>query len=171
MNLCKCGCGQVPKRKNSLWCHGHFIRINNPTKGTDFSKEHRHNLSIAIKNKRCGENHPMFGMSGDKNPNWKGGRDRDFKIRIKASYKYKNWRQDIFIRDDFTCQKCGKKGGELNAHHIKKFNQIIREMKLSLPLLEVYEAALIYSPLWNTNNGITYCRECHNKEHKTKIRL
>ena len=64
------------------------------------------------------------------------------------SLEYRNWRRTVFIRDEFTCQKCGKKHIYLEAHHIKPF---ILYPKLRL----------------NINNGITFCKNCHLKKfHK-----
>ena len=40
--------------------------------------------------------------------------------RIRNSSKYFDWRDDVFKRDNYTCQCCGQVGGKLNAHH-KKF--------------------------------------------------
>ena len=41
--------------------------------------------------------------------------------RIRKSADYKKWRWDIFVRDDFTCQICGTRGGRIRANHIKRF--------------------------------------------------
>ena len=41
--------------------------------------------------------------------------------QIRRSIAYREWRQAIFARDDYTCQMCGKRGGEMHAHHIKTF--------------------------------------------------
>jgi 5-methylcytosine-specific restriction endonuclease McrA len=74
---------------------------------------------------------------------WKGGtkseRDRQY-----HSEEYQNWRIGVFTRDGFKCVECGKIGGELNAHHIK--------------------ARSLYPELvFDVNNGITLCLECHKK--------
>lgn len=105
------------------------------------------------------------GKFGKLNGNWKGGTSEP-RLRIKQSEKYKQWRQAIFIRDNFTCQKCFKKGGKLEAHHIKRFAVFLQEIKENLPLIDLYEAAMIYSPLWELIIGITLCKECHHKEHR-----
>lgn len=56
--------------------------------------------------------------------------------------EYKEWRTKVFERDNYTCQCCGKHGGELNAHHLYNFAQ--------------------YSELkYNVDNGITICPKCH----------
>jgi len=105
---------------------------------------------------------------GDKSFLWKGG-ITPVKRMIRKSLQYQEWRQLIFIRDGFTCQKCGKVGGFLHTHHIKKFVTLLTEAKFNLPLLPLSESALIYAPLWNIDNGITLCEKCHHKRHKGKI--
>lgn len=39
----------------------------------------------------------------------------------RQSSTYKAWRMAVLIRDNFTCQMCGKKGGLLEDHHLKPF--------------------------------------------------
>jgi 5-methylcytosine-specific restriction endonuclease McrA len=86
---------------------------------------------------------------GPLSPGWKGGKSSESK-RIRASREYAEWRLAVFTRDKFTCQKCGAKGIELNAHHIKKFADH-PELRMFVP------------------NGITLCEPCHEslkyKEH------
>ena len=55
---------------------------------------------------------------------------------------YKEWREYILLRDAFTCQMCGQKGGRLEVHHIRP--------KYLYPELTLDE-----------RNGITLCRTCH----------
>ena len=85
---------------------------------------------------------------------------------IEESYKYSEWRSTIFIRDNFTCQKCSKKGGILNVHHIKSFMSLYKEAQDCMPLLNVFDAVMMYTPIWDINNGITFCEKCHLDFHK-----
>jgi len=83
--------------------------------------------------------------------------------RIRKSFKYRQWRSDIFTRDSFTCQDCGLHSGlgktvYLEAHHIKQFSKIIEENNI-----KILEQALNCEELWNINNGRTLCKKCHNK--------
>lgn len=85
---------------------------------------------------------------GQNSNNWKGGITKE-RVKIWFSEQYKQWRLSIFERDNFTCKLCSKrsKQGEhldLEAHHIKLFS--------TFPELR-----------FNLKNGITLCRDCHNK--------
>ena len=64
--------------------------------------------------------------------------------------EYRRWREAVFKRDNYTCQDCGVRGRELNAHHKKSWAQH-KELR------------------FDTNNGITLCLECHKKVHKKKV--
>lgn len=88
-------------------------------------------------------------LAGEKHYNWKGGISPEHS-RVRESAEYKNWRRDVFIRDHFTCQKCGHRFIKIVAHHIKSFAE--------------------YKKLWfNVNNGQTLCRSCHIKIHKPHL--
>jgi len=101
----------------------------------------------------------------ENNPLWKDGKTKVDKL-LRECAKYEFWRQSVFEKDNFTCQKCGQKGGDLVAHHKKPFSKLLDEVKKNLPLFGLYEGALIYTPLWDVDNGITLCLKCHKKIHK-----
>lgn len=106
---------------------------------------------------------------GEKSLMWKGGITPIAKA-IRHSDKYLNWRSQVFIRDNFTCRKCGDKtSGNFHAHHIKSFSKITEEVKRHLPLFGLYDGAMLYAPLWDINNGLTLCKKCHShKRHSQK---
>ena len=93
---------------------------------------------------------------GERHWNWKGGLT-PLVMRIRHCYEYRLWVSDVFTRDDFTCQKCGRRGCELEAHHIKRFNEILYENKI-----KSFEEVLNCAEFWDINNGITLCVKCHN---------
>jgi len=94
---------------------------------------------------------------------WKGGITPLRKV-IQTSFLYRQWRSDVFHRDDFTCQECNIKGGILNAHHKKSFTSIIQFYEIT-----TLEEALECEELWNINNGITLCEKCHKDIHKINL--
>jgi len=111
--------------------------------GYKFSVESKNKMSEAQK--------------GEKNWNWKGG-ITPLKIAIWHSFKYRQWRSDIFHRDNFTCVWCNQKGGKLNADHIKQFGLILKENHI-----KSLEEAISCEELWDINNGRTLCISCHKK--------
>ena len=113
----------------------------------DFSEEHRKRIGLAQRGKRTGVENNM----------WKGGISK-LRYVIRGNFKYRQWRSDVFTRDDFTCQQCGERGSQLVSHHIKAFSKIISEYKIL-----TLNQALSCDELWNINNGLTLCRKCHKK--------
>lgn len=77
--------------------------------------------------------------------NWKGGSTSENQIE-RRRFPYREWRDLVFTRDNWTCQDCGTRGVYLHAHHV-------------FPFAEFPEHR--YQP-WN---GITLCRPCHAKIH------
>jgi hypothetical protein len=118
--------------------------------------------------KRCLKCANKF-KSGKNNASWKGG-ITPIEVQIRNSPEYKQWRDTIFKRDKFTCIDCEQVGGKLEAHHIKFFSDLLQEAIEMFPDLPVYDAAMLYAPLWDTNNGITYCKKHHKEFHKQYAR-
>ncbi len=111
--------------------------------------------------KRC----KSCSTRGDKSYLWKGGITK-FASLLRKSFEYRLWRDDVFTRDNYTCQICGRRSGNgervfLHAHHIKKFSDILSEYNI-----KTRNDAISCQQLWNINNGITYCKKCHFIEHK-----
>jgi hypothetical protein len=112
--------------------------------------------------KNCKNKYHSQRMIGKNNPAWKNGDIVKINFQIRKSFKYRQWRSDIFFRDDFICQVCNKRGNWLEAHHcIKEFAIIIKENNI-----KTLEEALNCEELWNLNNGKTLCKKCHIKIHK-----
>lgn len=144
----------LSKAKKGIWTGGGFKKGHVPwnagLKGihlspeTEFKKgcksykrtfEHRLKMSNSI-------------PKGKDHYRWKGG----FKNRSKHydSIRLRIWREKVFKRDCYTCQKCGKKGGRLQAHHKKSWSLY--------PLLR-----------YIVRNGITLCLQCHRNVHKKEL--
>ncbi len=85
-------------------------------------------------------------VKGSNHGMWRGG-VTGLRGRHMQSGEYKNWRRMVFERDNYTCQKCGQVGYELNAHHIYEYSG--HEKKRT-----------------DIENGTTFCAECHREYHK-----
>jgi len=99
-------------------------KMSKARKGKKFTIEHRRNMSKAT---------------------YKGAKYRNWKERIRRSFEYKIWRENVFKRDDWRCQECKKRGNVyIEAHHIFSF-------------------AYYPNLRFEIGNGITLCRKCHKK--------
>jgi hypothetical protein len=72
-------------------------------------------------------------------------------------FEYRQWRSDVFTRDNFKCQICGS-NKKIQAHHIKSRSLIVKENNL-----KTIEDVISCEELWNINNGQTLCDICHRK--------
>ena len=74
---------------------------------------------------------------------------------------YKLWRTLVFERDNYTCQRCGRHGGDLEVHHKIMFSKILDDFSV-----ETLEDAEYIKQLWDIGNGIVYCKTCHKEVDK-----
>lgn len=134
-------------------------KIGRKSKGRKLSEEARKKISKAgigrkhteesklkMSKSSSGENGSCFGIKGKNHPNWNPNlTDKD--RQDKRNYpEYKEWRSNIYKRDNYTCQICGELGNILNAHHLDGY----RNNPDKRILLE---------------NGVTLCKKCHNDFH------
>jgi len=93
------------------------------------------------------KNKKYIEISGNKHWNWKGG-ITPLHNKIRNSLEYKLWSDSVWNRDNNRCQKCSENRLEkLVAHHILNFAQF-PELRFAI------------------DNGITFCRKCHNWFHR-----
>jgi len=101
-------------------------------KGVKIPEEHRKKMSEIRR--------------GERGSNWQGGITKENR-KIRSGIEFRLWRESVFARDNWICQKCKVKGGILHPHHIKNFFQY-PELRFAI------------------DNGITFCKDCHEKFHK-----
>jgi 5-methylcytosine-specific restriction endonuclease McrA len=101
--------------------------------------------------------------------NWKGG-ITPFRELLRNSNEYKHWREEVFIRNNWVCQSCGANKQYLEVHHIKPFSMLVDEFLAQYSQFSPIEdketlirLAMNYQPFWEVNNGITYCKKCHDE--------
>jgi hypothetical protein len=90
----------------------------------------------------------MSHHKGEERYNWEGGIRRDTGVQLEV----KLWREQIWERDGYLCQECGKQVKKKNriAHHILDWE--------NYPDLR-----------FDISNGLTLCRGCHMKIHEIGI--
>jgi len=164
---CTCGCGTLieefdSQKRKRKFKHGHWWGGKHRTDKT------KKKLSISIK--KLWEDEKYYNMMSkshkgkffEESSNWKGG-ITSLNNQIRHCEQYINWRIQIFGRDNFTCQKCGKRGVWLEAHHKKPFHQILKNNNIT-----TFESAILCPELWDLNNGITHCKDCHKQINKRR---
>lgn len=138
------------------------------SKGKPKSNAHRKSLSNALKGnknllgfrfsiesrKKMSNSHLGKNM-GYNSGNWKGGVSKIDKL-CRCMPEYKKWRSDVFQRDNWTCKTCNNNGCYVTAHHIISFSNLIKKNNIINT-----EKARECKELWDVNNGITLCEECH----------
>ena len=88
--------------------------------------------------------------------NWQNGLT-SLALRIRHCALYKKWRMQIFKRDNYTCQKCKKRGNRLEAdHYPKTFASILHKRNIK----SLNDAEKCHE-FWDLNNGRTLCKTCH----------
>ena len=87
------------------------------------------------------ESNKKKSHSGENHPFWI--KDRS-KVKFRPRFEGREWELAVFKRDSFTCQKCGYKGRELVAHHLKPY-RLFSEFRFDIL------------------NGQTLCKECHKQ--------
>lgn len=140
-------------------------------KGKKHSKETRKKISIAVKKSNPAswlKGKKRIDLSRDKNPRWKN--TPNINKSVRGIYEYKKWVSDVFKRDNWTCQTCAKRGVILEAHHIKSFALILKENEI-----RSLDEAISCKELWDINNGVSLCKECHkltdNYKGKGKLKI
>lgn len=85
-------------------------------------------------------------LSGENNYNWKGGTNNPL-TKLRGTFNYRIWKNNVLDRCNHTCQCCGDNNGSLDAHHILDFASYENER-------------------FNTLNGIALCKDCHSISRK-----
>jgi len=98
--------------------------------------------------KKCG----IRKISGENSYNWNFNITQEERVIKRAYAEYKEWRNKVYVRDMWSCQKCKRKGKiYLNAHHVENYSSR-KDLRLVV------------------SNGETLCDNCHKEFHKKYTR-
>ncbi len=140
-----------------------FKGKNHPNYGKSVPIEKRKQISMGMKKawERGEFNHITPEMKAmlmwGKNSK-EGSMSQNLRYNIRTCCKNRAWRKSVLTRDNFTCQHCGHRGGELEVHHLTAFVKICIKHNIS-SLAEAFQC----EELWELSNGLTLCAPCHNK--------
>lgn len=111
--------------------------------------------SMADRYSTCSLKCRRISRSEENNPNWRGGElvvKKQFRKKEMSKLEYVQWRRSVFERDNYTCQDCGERGGDLEADHIMPW--------ATHPDLR-----------YELSNGRTMCKTCHRKTFKNLYKI
>lgn len=124
-------------------------KLSKSLSGRKLSKSHIENRTKAQRGlKRSVDTRKKISNAkkGNKAYQWKGGISKENK-RIRNGIDFRLWREAVFARDNWTCQKTLERGGMLESHHIKNFADY-PELRFAI------------------DNGITLSKKSHKEFHK-----
>jgi hypothetical protein len=87
-----------------------------------------------------------INTSGKNHYNYNPNLTDEDRINKRFTPEYNNWKENVFKKNNYICQICNNRGGDLNAHHLMGYNKYI-ELR------------------FNLDNGITLCETCHDNFH------
>ena len=83
---------------------------------------------------------------GENHHSWTGG---NYDYSRTDAPEHRHWRERVFERDEYTCQRCGGRGVSLHAHHIVAYS-ISEDLE------------------YVDSNGVALCEDCHKWVHRTE---
>lgn len=73
-------------------------------------------------------------------------------IKTRKRHENYEWKRSVMDCQKYTCQECGKVGGQLQVHHKAPYS-------------------LFKNLRFETGNGLTLCQSCHKKIHAVAAEL
>lgn len=140
-----CKCGKTFYVKPSL-DRVKSCSVSCGQKGKTGSQKQRDIISAIMTGNQYGRgrepwNKGLIGYkAGEAHYNWKGASTERHLAMQRLNYK--SWRENVFGRDNYTCQVCEQYGGYLHADHIKSWKDH-EELRFEV------------------SNGRTLCVACH----------
>lgn len=102
--------------------------------------------------------------SGENNPNYKGYTDE----KTIARGIFKTFSKRKFRECNFTCSACGRRGGNMETHHIKPFCFIFEDFisnRYNGNIDTIYDQLMHFPDFVDESNMVVLCHDCHHDVH------
>jgi hypothetical protein len=100
-------------------------------------------FSSGVRCKQCA----IERNSGENHYHWNPTLTEEERKLKRYTPEYYQFVKSVFKRDNYTCQICEQRNGDLNAHHLDGYNWCVDKR-------------------YSVDNGITLCEKCHIDFHK-----
>lgn len=128
---CQCDCGNI--------C---YVSLGNLTQGKTKSCGCLNNELRKERMEEYLETH-----KGEFSPNYKQDLTDEERELKRNTEEYVEWRNKIKEQANYTCDCCGKHGGNLHSHHLYSYS-IYKDLRTDI------------------HNGVCLCEHCHKEFHK-----
>lgn len=120
--------------------------------GIEKAKAMKEKMRLAKLGKKMPWNSKL-GMKGELSPRWIKDRTKLAKRQKRNDMAYKEWRFNVWKRDNFKCRMADDNcAGKIIAHHILGWSNFLEKR-------------------YDITNGITLCRHHHPRKRADEIRL
>jgi hypothetical protein len=124
-------------------------RLHDMIRGTKISEDHKKKISESLK----GRSTLSWTPKGENHYRWISDRSKLSKQEERNDSSYKEWRKNVWLRDDFKCRISDENcKGRIEAHHILSYKDH--------PELR-----------YQINNGITLCHAHHPRKRSEEVKL
>ena len=152
-----CGKEYINDKKNSKYCSVKCrteSRKNKITYCCDFCGKECEQIPAeynSYKNHYCGSEcknkHQGSIYNKENHPNWNPNITNEERLDDRKYFEYTEWRNNVFIRDNYTCVITGERGTHIVAHHLYSYDKNINLRT-------------------DIQNGVTISVELHKEFHK-----
>lgn len=106
-----------------------------------------YNYSVHIDGKiYCNHCAPLLLNSGRNHPRYNDNLTDEERTTKRNYIEYQKFVKKVLYRDNFVCQCCGQRGGDLEVHHLNGYDCFKEERT-------------------DETNGVTLCKTCHKNFH------
>lgn len=137
---CKCDCGNI-----SITSSHNLLSGQTKSCGC-FMRDKTRETSLKLWQDEEHKQKMIKNFSGDNNPRYNPNLTNEERERERHINGYEEWKKQVKEQADYTCDCCGKCGGNMNSHHLNGYDWH-KEGRTDI------------------NNGVCLCEKCHREFH------